>query len=412
MNLLGMQSLPPASTAKLVVEVYNGNSILSTQEQYVSTAGETAWEELAIGMTLPPNTTSIVAYMKYEGGTEVYFDDLKIELNAVPVAVVVQENQYYPFGLGMKGLDYTAPSPNVENKFTFNRVERNTSLSMNIIETKFRMGDTQLGRWWQIDPKPTMHESTYAIMGNNPIKNADPLGDTLLTKADHKRANRIERQLNKRNTSLDNKATKLNGKIATAEAKGNTSKADRLRANLGDVNAQKDANTSSIFKLNAIRNDQTQAYTFNQLSVGSTEGGTILRTMNVNGNAQNVIVMNVLSDANAVHELVHAFQGGIERRYSFNLNNADYPVNYPFNNMGRLGAEMLNATLEVEAYKAQYAFNPSSMPSSLFGGVPNSMNDINSFYVGGIMGTDADGNNVPVYNNVLNMLKTIFSMIR
>jgi hypothetical protein len=35
-------------------------------------------------MTLPPNTTSIVAYMKYEGGTEVYFDDLKIELNAVP----------------------------------------------------------------------------------------------------------------------------------------------------------------------------------------------------------------------------------------------------------------------------------------------------------------------------------------
>jgi hypothetical protein len=67
-------------------------------------------------MTLPPNTTSVVAYMKYEGGTEVYFDDLKIELNAVPTAVVVQENHYYPFGMGMKGLDYVAPSPNVENK--------------------------------------------------------------------------------------------------------------------------------------------------------------------------------------------------------------------------------------------------------------------------------------------------------
>jgi hypothetical protein len=117
MNLLGMQSNAPASTAKLVLEVYNGNSLLSTQEQYVSTAGETAWEELAIGMNLPPNTTSIVAYMKYEGGTEVYFDDLKIEITDKPVAMVVQENHYYPFGLGMKGLDYVAPSPNVENKF-------------------------------------------------------------------------------------------------------------------------------------------------------------------------------------------------------------------------------------------------------------------------------------------------------
>jgi RHS repeat-associated protein len=155
-------------------------SDFAVAEQYVSTAGETAWEELSIGMTLPPNTTSIVAYMKYESGTDVFFDDLKIELNAVPVAMVVQENHYYPFGMGMKGLDYTAPSPNVENKFTFNGVERNTSLSMNIIETKFRMGDTQLGRWWQIDPKPTMHESTYTMMGNNPMRYADPRGDTVL----------------------------------------------------------------------------------------------------------------------------------------------------------------------------------------------------------------------------------------
>ncbi|MCU0391519.1 MAG: hypothetical protein MUE81_10405 [Thermoflexibacter sp.] len=92
---------------KLVLEVYNGNSLIGApQEQYVTQAGETMWEELSIGMVLPANTTSVVAYMKYESGTVVYFDDLKIELNATPVAMVVQENHYYPFGLGMKGLDY------------------------------------------------------------------------------------------------------------------------------------------------------------------------------------------------------------------------------------------------------------------------------------------------------------------
>jgi hypothetical protein len=55
--------------------------------------------------------------MKYDSGTDVFFDDLKIEMNPTPVAVVTQENYYYPFGLSMKGLDYTAPSPNRENRF-------------------------------------------------------------------------------------------------------------------------------------------------------------------------------------------------------------------------------------------------------------------------------------------------------
>jgi RHS repeat-associated protein len=179
MNLLGMQSLPPASTAKLVLEVYNGNSLLSTQEQYVSTAGETAWEELSIGMTLPPNTTSVVAYMKYEGGTEVYFDDLKIELSAVPVAMVVQENQYYPFGLGMKGLDYVAPSPNVENKFTFNgQTEKETKLGLNWHETAFRRYDPQLGRFHQIDPLADLFTgiTPFQFGYNNPVLFNDPTG--------------------------------------------------------------------------------------------------------------------------------------------------------------------------------------------------------------------------------------------
>jgi hypothetical protein len=108
LNLVGVAQLLK-STAKLVLEVYNGNSLLSAQEQYVSTAGETAWEELAIGMTLPPNTTSVVAYMKHEGGTDVYFDDLKIEITDKPVAMVVQEN-HLPHLSGSKTLVFALPS--------------------------------------------------------------------------------------------------------------------------------------------------------------------------------------------------------------------------------------------------------------------------------------------------------------
>ncbi|WP_221407715.1 RHS repeat domain-containing protein [Thermoflexibacter ruber] len=133
---------------------------------------------LSIRMTLPVGTTSIVAYMKYEGGTEVYFDDLKIELSAVPVAMVVQENHYYPFGLNMKGLDYVQTASK-ENKFTFNgQSEFEKKLSLNFIETPHRLLDVQLGRFLQADKLVDLFTgiTPYVYAYNNPIKFNDPTG--------------------------------------------------------------------------------------------------------------------------------------------------------------------------------------------------------------------------------------------
>lgn len=80
----------------------------------------------------------------------------------------------------MAGISSKALSK-LENKNKFNGIEFNSDLDINMYDAFYRNLDPQIGRFWQIDPKIESMEawSPNAATQNNPIRYADPLGDTI-----------------------------------------------------------------------------------------------------------------------------------------------------------------------------------------------------------------------------------------
>ncbi len=89
---------------------------------------------------------------------------------------ILEENNYYPFGLKHKGYNNIVNSSNKALDWKYNGIEYEESLGLNLYEMDVRSYDPAIARWTSIDPVVHYDFSPYQAFDNNPIFWADPSG--------------------------------------------------------------------------------------------------------------------------------------------------------------------------------------------------------------------------------------------
>src|SRR5690606_34491610 len=90
---------------------------------------------------------------------------------------VIEENNYYPFGLKHNGYNNISP-PNSVYKYKFNGKELQDELGLNVYDFGARYYMPDLGRWANIDPlaENSRRWTPYNYAYNNPVYFIDPDG--------------------------------------------------------------------------------------------------------------------------------------------------------------------------------------------------------------------------------------------
>jgi RHS repeat-associated protein len=184
-QLLGIQQPQTSTTLQASINWI----IFDEQFKYVSggfdLTGSSALIKTHNLSTIPtiviPKNGYVYVFCSNESNYNVFFDNLQVIHTK---GQLLEETHYYPFGLVMSGISSKSASSLINRqKFTGKELQSQEFSDGSGLEwTDFgaRMYDNQIGRWHAVDPltHETPFESPYSAMGNNPILNIDPDGQS------------------------------------------------------------------------------------------------------------------------------------------------------------------------------------------------------------------------------------------
>ncbi len=119
-------------------------------------------------------------YKDHLGNVRLSYSDLDLNGAIDSSTEILDENNYYPFGLQQKGYNnaISSNSNSVANNFGYNGKENNPELGIEWMDFGARNYDASLGRWMNIDPLAELmtRHSPYNFAFDNPIFFIDPDG--------------------------------------------------------------------------------------------------------------------------------------------------------------------------------------------------------------------------------------------
>ncbi len=294
----------------------------------------------------------VYQYKDHLGNVRLSYSDTDGNGSITAATEILEENNYYPFGLRHKGYNNVVNSTNPALKKKFAGEEFEDDLGKNTVAYQWRDYDPAIGRFNKIDRFAEKYYSLtpYHFTANNPILYNEIAGDSIGRGREHYDRFR-QNAVDERQGMLDKRQEKLAG------AQGNENKTARLTERYArqDANANSRINVlgQAITELDALESSsQTYNLVVNSDDTGSFDGNINYDTST---NEVNVNLKGGYNTGMFAHELKHAYQFETGK-LSFNANGS--------------GGILYDVQDEVEAYAR----------GSFFGAQNKSVSEIKEAY--------------------------------